>query len=153
MSEDSIRASKLKYYLNNKDKIRAKAKLWAEANPETIKKSQDEYRTLNKELLNVKSKLFREVNKEYYAKKRSDRRVKEVSATPSWVDKEEEFLIQEVFSLAKLRTITTKLKWEVDHIVPLQGKLVCGLHTIGNLQVIPREVNRSKSNSFIDKGV
>jgi hypothetical protein len=67
---------------------------------------------------------------------------------PKWVDSEELWLIKEVYDLAALRTKLFGFSWHVDHIVPLQGALVSGLHTIGNLQVIPGVENMSKSNKF-----
>ena len=39
-------------------------------------------------------------------------------------------------------------QFEVDHIVPVKGDMVCGLHVLSNLQVIPRAENRRKSNKF-----
>jgi len=38
--------------------------------------------------------------------------------------------------------------FEVDHIIPLNGKTVSGLHVLGNLQVIHRSYNRSKGANF-----
>jgi hypothetical protein len=38
--------------------------------------------------------------------------------------------------------------FEVDHVIPLNGKTVSGLHVLGNLQVIQRSLNRSKGARF-----
>jgi hypothetical protein len=70
------------------------------------------------------------------------------SRIPSWLSEEELLLIQEAYSIAKLRTEVTGIEWQVDHILPLQGKLVSGLHVLTNLQVVPATWNQSKSNSY-----
>jgi hypothetical protein len=66
-------------------------------------------------------------------------------ATPSWANK---FFIAEAYHIAKVREKMLGGKWHVDHIVPLRGKNVCGLHVEHNLQVIPAAVNLKKHASF-----
>ena len=74
------------------------------------------------------------------------RRAARLQRTPKWVDSEEIWLIKEVYKLAADRTRLHGFSWHVDHIVPLQGKLVSGLHTVNNLQVIPWLENQKKHN-------
>ena len=50
--------------------------------------------------------------------------------------------------MAALRNKLTGVKWEVDHIVPLASRIVCGLHAETNLRVVPKLVNRIKGNRF-----
>ncbi len=76
------------------------------------------------------------------------RLTRKLNALPAWVKEPELWLIKEFYHLAKLRTKATGFRWSVDHIIPLQGKLVCGLHVPTNLQVIPGKLNSQKHNSF-----
>lgn len=68
--------------------------------------------------------------------------------TPSWLNADEFWMIEQAYELAALRTKIFGFAWHVDHVIPLQGKLVSGLHTPYNLQVIPGRDNISKSNRF-----
>ena len=67
-------------------------------------------------------------------------------AKPSWADDK---AIRLIYEKAVHLTIVTGIKHEVDHIVPLTNKLVCGLHVENNLQVITFTENRQKSNKFV----
>ena len=64
-------------------------------------------------------------------------------AVPRWAN---DFFMQEAYALAALRTAVTGFRWQVDHIVPLQSLVVCGLHVHNNLQVIPATANAKKGN-------
>lgn len=67
------------------------------------------------------------------------------SATPPWFDADK---VLEMYERAEALTASTGIPHEVDHIVPLKGENVTGLHWHGNLQVITRTENRRKHNRF-----
>jgi len=132
---NSMRISTLKkaWKLANKDYVIQRDKCYAAANPEKHRAARAKWRKSNQHIVNALSTL---------------RKVSKLNRTPAWVDSEELWLIKEVYALAKLRTKVTKINWSVDHITPLQGELVSGLHTICNLQVIPAVMNSAKRNRF-----
>jgi hypothetical protein len=71
------------------------------------------------------------------------KRVKQ--ATPKWADLN---VIKEVYIQAQELTKQTGIPYEVDHIIPLQGKLVSGLHVLANLQILTEKENQTKNNKF-----
>jgi hypothetical protein len=75
------------------------------------------------------------------------RRFAKLKATPPWADL---LLIREFYVQARRLTLETNIKHEVDHIVPLISKEVCGLHTQANLRVITAAENSSKKNRLIE---
>ena len=75
---------------------------------------------------------------------RSRKRVAlKLNATPPWADTQK---VNEVYRLAAAMSELTGEPYHVDHIVPLQSKLVCGLHNEFNLRVIPKSENQAKGN-------
>lgn len=123
-------ASIAKWLKNNPEKRKAVAARWVRDNPEKQRDCAEAWRKSNM------AKMAAVVAR---------RRARQLQATPAWAN---EFFIEEAYELAKLRTEVTGFRWEVDHIVPLVSKKVCGLHTEQNLQVVPRKVNRSKNNRY-----
>lgn len=150
----------------SKLKCRVKAaetqRIWKLKNPEKVKASdargRRKYYDKNKEVILSKSRerYQRQIEKErargrervqrvpykYLANTRLRQAIK-LRATPAWANK---FFMEEAYHLAALRSKVFGFPWEVDHIVPLRGKTVCGLHVHHNLQVIPASHNMSKGN-------
>lgn len=71
-----------------------------------------------------------------------------ISRTPAWLTIDDLWLMEQAYELAALRTELFGFSWQVDHVIPLRGRLVSGLHVPHNLQVIPAYTNRSKSNRY-----
>lgn len=74
-------------------------------------------------------------------------RASKLQATPKWFEQERR-QIEEVYFQAALITHETLELHDVDHIVPLQGENVCGLHTLCNLQILLKKKNQSKKNKW-----
>lgn len=130
------------YYYNNQEQLLTKKK---------------EYYVNNKEIiLNKNSKYYKEnydkiykVKKPYCRIKSAERRAIKLKATPKWLTKEHKENIKLEYSLAEWCSKVLNEPYEVDHIVPLRGKDVCGLHVPWNLQVISAKDNRIKNNKVI----
>jgi len=73
------------------------------------------------------------------------RRATKLNATPAWADRA---AIKKLYLEARRITLSTGIKHEVDHEVPLRGANVTGLHIAENLRVISAKANREKSNRF-----
>jgi hypothetical protein len=75
-------------------------------------------------------------------------KTRKLKAYPRWLTKEQEISILEIYTQAKRLSLLIGLRYDVDHIVPLAGNNVCGLHVPWNLQILPAWENRSKSNQW-----
>ena len=110
------------------------------------KKKASYERTKEKHL--AQKRIYRQANKAKVNALAKAYKVRKKNRIPKWVDKDHMWLIKEAYELAQLRTKQFGFSWHVDHIVPIQGELVSGLHVIENLQVIPGVENIKKKNKF-----
>jgi len=78
----------------------------------------------------------------------SKRRATKVNATPKWLTKEQLKSIELYYEVAKWIESILNEPIDVDHVVPLRGKAVNGLHVPWNLQLLTAEDNNTKNNKF-----
>ncbi len=149
LNKESIKLSKLAWDEANREHIKtynksqydsdiehhlARAKSYRKANPEKVKEASRRWELNNPEK-------HRTTKRRLHAKRRAIKK----HALPAWANQTK---IAEFYKEAVRLTGVTGIKYHVDHIVPLLGKNVCGLHVEGNLQVITAEENIRKNNRF-----
>lgn len=126
------------YAAKNREQAKQRANAWYYANLEYALKQR-----------RIIGKKWRTENKDKNAAKATRRRACKLQATPNWLNKEQLQQIESFYWLAQLQKELTDTQYHVDHIVPLKGKTVCGLHVPWNLQVIPALENIRKGNKIV----
>lgn len=81
--------------------------------------------------------------------RRAQQRAKRLLRIPPWADMRE---IAAIYLECAEKCRRTDRPYEVDHIVPLLGETVSGLHVANNLRIITKRANREKRNRFEDGG-
>jgi hypothetical protein len=76
------------------------------------------------------------------------RRALKLQRTPLWLTDFDKLKIKCLYSVASMLTRENKEPWHVDHVIPLQGKFVSGLHVPFNMRVLRGKENISKHNNF-----
>jgi hypothetical protein len=132
-NKDKILAQKKQYNIDNAEKVKAQKRANYLKNVVKHLTTKKEYRESNKGKVNALSKM---------------RKVNKINRTPKWTSDLDIWLMKEIYELATLRTKLTGIDWHVDHIIPLQGSFVSGLHTPFNMQVIPAIENIKKGNKY-----
>lgn len=117
-------------------------------NPERISELKKADYKKHREAYLAQKRSYRQANKGKITALNALRKEVIKQRTPEWLTEDDFWLIREVYDLAALRTKMFGFSWHVDHIVPLQGKLVSGLHVPINLQVIPGIENIKKKNKY-----
>ncbi len=162
------------YRDNNKNKLKEKYTIYYKENTDNILEYQKNYYEKNKELkkqysidyykkyknsIKNKNKTYREMNKERIIKQKnkwrlnnlcikrsSNARYRAYKGKASIGNYKKE--INNIYKKCRELEKMTNIKYHVDHIIPLNGKTVCGLHVPWNLQIIKAEDNLKKGNKI-----
>jgi hypothetical protein len=150
-------------YWNNAEEAREKAIEWRRSNLDRSRENNRKYRSKNRKDIIVRnrtyyrqnrercietSKLWKLSNRARATASDAKRRAAKLQATPGWLTQDHLEEIRAFYVEAQRRTQETGIKYSVDHIIPLQGKDVCGLHVPWNLQVIPLLDNIRKGRRY-----
>ena len=149
------------WYKANAEHVNARAVEWREQNPEKAEaarkllyeknkeqellKSANRYKK-NRDRILARKKVYKAANK--YLVNASAAKRRAAQRSPNWLTDFDKLKIKCLYSVASMLSKSNNEPWHVDHIIPLQGKNVCGLHVPSNLWFIKGSENMSKSNKF-----
>jgi len=132
------------YYHSNKERCLASIKAYTKSLPFEIRtKPSKKYRESHREQCRETSKLHRKNNPHMYTADAANRRAIKRQRCPKWLSEEHKKQMRDIYKDARQRGM------HVDHIVPLIGEFVSGLHVPWNLQPLYPADNLAKSNTFI----
>ena len=124
--------AKQNYYERNKETVVERAQARTAEKKQSYRRAHKAANPdLYRELVNARRRRFRQ-------------------ATPKWLTAEHKLEIRMKYRLAIELSRRLGTPHAVDHIVPLQGEEVCGLHVPWNMEVITQEENLKKSNKLVD---
>lgn len=147
-------------YALNPEPARARTARWGKENPERKRKSAADWYARNREITIARAaawnaanpgrlaecvSTWQKANKGRKNTATAKRRAAILQRTPTWVDLG---AIEAVYIESARLQQKTGVAVAVDHVIPLQGKRVSGLHIAENLRVITRRENSRKRNSF-----
>lgn len=140
---DCHRAANREWYAANKARHHAKAASWRKANPESAAEANKRYKRKNRDQIVEFNAAWTRANRDKRRASTARRKAALLKATPAWANVN---AIERFYRLAGELQTLTGIPMHVDHIVPLQHPLVCGLHCEKNLQIVPARFNEAKKN-------
>ena len=158
---DRAKASFKAWAQKNKSKNSARKMQWAKENPENKKNADKKYALKNREKIKQTRRKYMEANKEkikekvkewrvrnivYVLSKNAFRRASQLNRTPSWLTMEDREKMDNIYKECREISKQTGIPHHVDHIFPLLGQTVSGLHVPWNLQILTATENIRKRN-------
>lgn len=114
---------------------------WREKNPDGFKR----WREANLDRDREASRKWQQENRERVRVLVAERTSARKRRTPGWANTDR---IREFYEIAAEMTRKTGIKHHVDHVMPLRGELVSGLHVHENLRVVTSAENLQKGNRW-----
>lgn len=133
------RLEKKSHRLAHKEQIKEYNKSYYSKNKEYLTEINRDWKNKNKELVKEYNKEYTEKNRSKINAKNSKYRASKLQATPVWSDMK---AIEKFY-------MDCPEGYEVDHIIPLKGKNVSGLHVLNNLQYLTKSENCRKRNKVM----
>lgn len=130
---EELKEHRKQWVRDNKERVYAKQKEWRDANRDRVR----EFNRRSKQKHNAR---VNATNAQYRAER--------LQRTPSWLSENDLNEMSNIYAIAKRRSEIEGIQYHVDHIIPLKGKTVSGLHVPSNLQVITWRDNITKNNIF-----
>jgi 5-methylcytosine-specific restriction endonuclease McrA len=137
-----------RYRLENKERIKELNNRYYQDNKDNLKENFREYYIKTRNRRRELGKIHYEENKSFYLAYSKIRKATIKRSCPNSLLEDDYYEIKQIYLKCKEITDTTGIIHHVDHIVPLNGKTVCGLHVPWNLQILTAEENLRKSNKY-----
>lgn len=145
---EKIRQEKRIYYERHKSVLNKRKRIRSEADVLRRREYARVRREINLDLYRERDSKYKRNNPDVVKANKLKRRAIKIQRVPSWSSEFDRLVEIEASDLMRLRTEVTGFPWHVDHMFPLQGEAVSGLHCGLNLQVIPGYLNLKKNNTF-----
>ncbi len=142
------RRARREYNARNWEKVTSHAKAMYEANKAQRIANQAAWKLANPDKVKQYRQTSYRRNPQAWKTAARKREFVKAQRTPAWDTELTELVFAEAVDLRLARGLVTGVVWEIDHVIPLQGKRVSGLHVWNNLRVIPQAINRRKFNSY-----
>jgi hypothetical protein len=135
-------------YYKNKEACNARNNDYRRKNMQKIRAIAAKYREKNRKRINEYSNEWVKANRLNSTLNTAKYRTARLQRTPAWLTDSDLVRIKCFYQVAAMRTRESGYDWHVDHIIPLKGKFVSGLHVPNNLRVIPAIENKRKTNIY-----